>query len=963
MAKLVSSLAVVLFAACSVPVAAQPAPLSALVEKVDIPFEQFTLPNGLRVVVHTDRKAPLVHVGVWYGVGSVDEPVGRSGFAHLFEHLMFYGSQHHDSDHFGPLEAIGATDFNGTTSFDRTNYFQTVPTPALDLALFLESDRMGWLLPALTQEKLDAQRKVVLNEKRQGDNQPGGLVQYHMLSALFGHDHPMGVSTIGKVEDLNAATLEDAKGWFRSHYGPNNAVLVLAGDIDAATARPLVENWFGQIPAGPTPGRFAGWVPQRTETTRGILRDKVATPRVIRLWAVPGRGEADVADLEIAMAVMASGATSRLYQALVRDERLAVSVGGSASAQSLAGIASLSADVAPGVDPAKVEARIDELLADFLKYGPTADEVDRVAMRAVSGTIRGLEKVGGFGGKGVALAEGLLYAGDPADYRRELADFASATPGTVRAAARRWLLQGDHRLTLLPGERDSQDVQAPDAVRLPASLPQPAVATGAVGVAADRSKGLPEAGPATQFTLPAVERTQLSNGMRVVFARADAVPVVRMMLSFPVGIAGDSVEKPGTQRLLLGLVDEGSDGRLGALDGPVIAEMQERLGASIGASSTLDRTRFSLNALTPNLGESLALFADVVRAPTFPADQLERARVQALTALKREATDPTGLAYRALPALVYGAAHPYGRSFTGSGTEAGLSGVTRDDLVAFHRAALRPGEATLFVVGDSSLDALKPQLEAAFGDWRSGGEAGPAQAGGAQPAPTAAGRIVLIDRPGAEQSMIVAAAPSALAGGDEILALNLANDVFGGLASARLNQELRERRNWSYGAFSSLSPTREAMPFIMTAPVETAATGQSIAAMRTLLADMRGKAPPRAEEIARARANLIRSLPGDFETGGALLSALERSENLGRADDYLQTLPARLAAISDAAVAAAPLPRPDALVWVVVGDKAIVLPQLKALGMPVEVRAPDPDKPNPDKPDPDKSNPDKSTAP
>lgn len=950
-------LAVALLALCAAPVAAQPAAvleagpaalaaaaesgpasLAALVEKVDIPFEQFTLPNGLRVVVHTDRKAPLVHVGVWYAVGSVDEPVGQSGFAHLFEHLMFYGSQHHADDHFKPLEAIGATDFNGTTSFDRTNYFQTVPTPALDMALFLESDRMGWLLPALTQDKLDAQRKVVLNEKRQGDNEPGGLVQYHILSALFPHDHPMGVSTIGKVEDLNAATLADAKAWFRSHYGPNNAVLVLAGDIDAETAKPLVERWFGQIPAGPTPGRFAGWVPFRAETTRGTLRDTVATPRISRMWAVPGRGEAEVADLEIAMAVLASGATSRLYHALVRDERLAVSVGGSMSAQSLAGIATLSADVAPGVDPARVEARIDALLAAFLKDGPTADEVDRVAMRAVSGTIRGLEKVGGFGGKGVALAEGLLYAGDPADYRRELADFASATPGTVRAAARRWLMQGDHRLTLLPGARDPGEVPLPKAGRIVASLPQPAMAAAVVGEAVDRTTGLPEAGAATTFSLPTVERTVLSNGMRVVFARADAVPVVRMMLSFPLGIAGDSTAKPGTQRLMLGLVDEGTDGRLGGLDGPLIAAMQERLGASIGASSSLDRTRFSLNALTPNLGPSLALFADVVRAPTFPADQLERARVGALTALKREATDPSGLAYRALPALVYGPGHRYGRSFTGSGTDAGLSGVTRDDIVAFHRAALRPEAATLFVVGDSSLAGLKPQLEAAFGDWRGPGDAGAVQAADAGPLPGGRGRIVLIDRPGAEQSMIVAAAASPLSGRDDILALTLANDVFGGLSSARLNQELREKRNWTYGAYSSLSPTREAMPFIMTAPVETAATGQSIAAMRTLLADVRGKAPPTADEIARARANLIRSLPGDFETGAALLSALERSETLERADDYLETLSARLAAIPDSAVAAAPLPRPEDLVWVVVGDKAAVLPQITALGLPVEVR-------------------------
>lgn len=921
----------------STALAADPAPLAELVKQVDIPYEQFTLANGLRVVVHTDRKAPLVHVGVWYHVGSVDEPVGRSGFAHLFEHLMFYGSANHPGDHFKPLEAIGATDFNGTTSYDRTNYFQTVPTPALDLALFLESDRMGFLLPALTQEKLDAQRKVVLNEKRQGDNAPGGLTQYELLKELFPADHPMAVSTIGKPADLNAATLEDARQWFKSNYGPNNAVLVLAGDIDAATAKPLVEKWFGEIPAGPTPGRFAGWVPIRTETTRATMADKVATTRVSRYWAVPGRTEAaDVADLQVALAILAGGATSRLHQALVRDERLAVGVGGGVSDQGLAGIASLAAEVTPGVDPAKVEQRIDEILADFLQNGPTADEVDRVAMRAVSGTIRGLEKVGGFGGKGVALAEGLLYAGDAADYRTDLMNYAAATPGTVRAAAAKWLRQGDFRLTLVPGERNPREVALPPSVRLPAVLPQPAKSAEA-GAPADRSRGLPEAGPATSFTLPKVERARLSNGMEVAFARTTAVPVVRMMLSVPGGVPADSRDKPGTQAMMLGLVDEGTEGALGPMDGPAIARLSERLGLGVGAAASLDRTRFTLNALTPNLAESVALFADIVRHPSFPQDQLERVRVQALTELKREETDPNSLAYRVLPELIYGPKHPYGFSFSGSGTEAGLKAITRDDLIAFHGASLRPDRAQIFVVGDTDMKTLLPLLETAFGDWTAKPGA-PLPAAAPAPAPQAPGRIIFLDRPGAEQSVIVAAAPAALKGSDDILALNLANDVFGGLASARLNQDLREKRNWSYGAYSSLSPTREAMPFLLSAPVETAATGQSIAAIRQLLADFHGKAPPTPAEIGPARANVIRSLPGDFETGGALLSALERSANLNRPDDYLESLPKRLAAITDKAVADAPLPTADQLVWIVVGDKATVLPQLKGLGMPVEVR-------------------------
>lgn len=918
------------------PLAAAPAPLSELVQQVAIPYQQFTLTNGLRVVVHTDRKAPVVHVGVWYGVGSIDEPVGKSGFAHLFEHLMFYGSEHHLGNHFQPLEEIGATDFNGTTSFDRTNYFQTVPTPALDLALFLESDRMGFLLPALDQRKLDAQRNVVLNEKRQGDNQPGGLVRYEMLKQLFPADHPMSISAIGRVEDIEAATLNDARHWFRSHYGPNNAVLVLAGDIDIDTAKPMVEKWFGEIPSGPTPGRFRIWVPNHDETRRVTMHDTVPTTRLSRFWAVPGRNSGtELANLQIAMAVLGGGATSRLYERLVRDERLAVSAGASASGEQHAGIASISAELAPDVDQARLEQRVDEILADFLQNGPTDDEVARVAMRVASGTIRGLEKVGGFGGKGVALAEGLLYTGDPGYIRQELQYFANATPATVLAAARKWLSKGDFRLALEPGTRSPREVPLPPSARIPASSEQPAQRH-ALGPPAPRAS-LPAAGPATDFQLPQLQRARLSNGIEVVFARQTAVPVVRIMLSMPGGIPADNREKPGTQTMLLGLLGEGSNGALGQMDGPAIARLEERLGANVRASSSLDRSRYSLNALTPNLAESVSLFADILMHPTFPEDQLERVRVQALTSLRREASSPSGMAMQILPALLYGPAHPYGYSFSGSGTETGLNAVTRDDLIAYHQQQFTSNDAQIFAVGDTSLETLLPMLERAFGSLRGRPSA---TAAPDAPAPVTAGRgrIAFLDRPGAEQSLIVAAAPTSLSGRDDILAIGLANDIFGGLTSARLNQELREAKNWSYGAYSSLSPTRLLMPFMISAPVETRATGESIATIRQMLSDFEGKAPPTSVEIENARANLIRSLPGDFETGGALVSALERQMNLDRPDDYLEKLPGLLAAVDAKTVATAPLPKVEDLLWIVVGDRTTVLPQLEKLGLPIDER-------------------------
>ncbi|MFA7441542.1 MAG: pitrilysin family protein [Sphingomonadaceae bacterium] len=928
-------LAPVTLAAETPPVSAiAPAPLANLVARMDIPYEQFTLPNGLRVVVHTDRKSPLVSVGVWYHVGSKDEPLGKAGYAHLFEHLMFYGSEHSPVEHFAPLEALGASDFNGTTSFDRTNYFQTVPTPALDLALFLESDRMGWLLPALSQAKLDAQRKVVLNEKRQGDNRPYGLVSYALLSGLFPPDHPYSQSTIGRVADLEKATLDDARDWFHTRYGPNNAVLVLAGDIDAATARPLAERWFGQIPPGPGVARFAAPVPKREKTTRATLHDRIATTRLIRAWAVPGRNDADAVPLSVAMAVFADGPASRLYQTLVRDERLAVDVSGSAGAYEDAGIATISIDLAPNVTPAQVEARLNRLLADYFRDGPTADEVERVAMRAVSSTLRGLEKVGGFAGKGTALAEGALYADNPAAWKRELAAYAAATPANVRAVAARWLANGDHQLTILPGERKPATIDPPQSARSVAIPQTPPPPWKPVGQAADRSQP-PAAGTATELTIPAIERAKLSNGMEVVLARRPSVPVVRVSLAMPLGLGADRADLPGTQNMMLAMLEEGTDGRLGPLDGPEIARRLERLGAATSASATLDRTRLALNALTSNLDASLALFADIVRAPSFPADQLERVRAQALTGLKAELSDPVSIAWRALPPLLYGEAHPYGRSFTGTGTQEALEKISRDDLMGFHRH-FGPAGATLFVVGDTSMSEIRPKLEKAFGDWR-GGDASKTAAASA--VPPSANSILLIDRPAAPQTVILAGAVSSLSGRDDILALNLANDVLGGRTTSRLFRLLREEKGWSYGVRSSFTPTWHNMPFLIQTSVDSNHAGDSVAAIRATLDAQRGSQPPTAAETATARNGSIRSLPGDYETMGALLGALERGELLERPDDYLPTLPARLAATSDEAVAKAPLPAADALRFIVVGDKATVLLQLQKLGLPVEVRA------------------------
>ncbi|MGL6043696.1 MAG: M16 family metallopeptidase, partial [Sandaracinobacteroides sp.] len=790
-----------------------PAPLSALIAKVDIPYEQFTLANGLRVVVHTDRKAPIVSVNVWYHVGSVDEPKGRSGFAHLFEHIMFRGSAHSRQDHFKPLEEAGGSQFNGTTNFNRTNYFQTMPTPALELALFLESDRMGWLLPAISQDIVNSERDIVLNEKRDSENAPGGHVFPALLAALYPGDHPYSIPAIGREADLRAATADDAKRWFATHYGPNNAVLVLAGDIDAGTARPMVEKWFGQIPPGPTPPRFSAPVPVRTKTTRQTLIDKVATTQLIRAWALPGDQTPGITDLEVGLATLGGGPTSLLFDRLVRQEKLAVSVSASVSGYEGASFAIIGAEVRPGVDPSAVEARVDALLAQWKLSGPSVEEVARVATRSVGGTIRGLEQVGGFGGKGQALASGAVFAGNPGDYARELARIAATTPESVKAAAARWLGAGEHRITLQPGTRNPITIDAPQAER---RIAEPGASANAgfiaQGTAVDRSAGQPAVGAVTRLKPAKLERARLGNGIEVQFIANRAVPVVRVQFALDGGIAADSRAKPGTQRLMLGLLREGTNGALGPLDGPEIARRLERLGASVSASAALDRTRMSLNALSSNLAPSLALFADIVLAPAFPDAELERVRGQVQASLASDAVDPEGIAIAAAPALLFGPDHGYGQSFTGNGTAAGIAAISRSDVLAFHAGLLQPATAILYVVGDSSLAEVLPLLERSFGRLQSRSAALVAKKPVA-PAPRGQGRILFFDRPGAPQAFILAGAPLALTGRDDTLPLSLANDIFGGLSTSRLMKSLREEKGWSYGASSSASLTRREMPF------------------------------------------------------------------------------------------------------------------------------------------------------
>ena len=899
------------------------APVAELVSEVNIPWQRFTLDNGLTVVVHEDRKAPVVAVSVWYNVGSKDEPAGSTGFAHLFEHLMFGGSENATGSYLGRMRNLGPSNLNGTTWFDRTNYFQTVPTPALEQALFLESDRMGYLLGEVGQEVLDLQRGVVQNEKRQGDNEPYGLFEYAQLEALFPEGHPYRHSTIGSMADLDAASLETVRNWFRDNYGPNNAVVVLSGDIDAATARPLMERYFGAIARGPVNTPAEADVPTLAAPVVAVMQDRVAATRLTRSWAVPGLLSDDAVPLSVAASVLGGLASSRLDNQLVRGEQTAVQVSSYLSEFHRVGIFDISVNVKPGEDAAAVGARLDAIVADFIARGPTAEEVARVATQYVSRRIQSLEQVNG---KANVLAEGQLYAGDPDHYKKELAAYASVTPAQVTAAMQRWLTRPVFDMTITPGEREAYEEAAP--VRA-----EPVPAAEIQRVARDP---MPPIGEVQDLQFPAVERATLSNGMPVVYAHVDTVPVTRVAVEFNAGYAADRADRLGAHSLMLDLLDEGTTTR----DANQLAEEQERLGASLNVGASMDRSAANLSVVTANLAPSLTLMADVLRHPAFAPSEVERLRAQRLAALANEATQPGAIAARALPPLLYGADSPYGRSFTGTGDAATVNALTRADLVQEHEAWVRPDNATVFVVSNLPLSEVTAQLEAAFGDWRAPATPGGTKAfSGTVPAP--ANRIVLIDRPQSPQSLIYGGAVLPVSGTDDLLTLNSANSILGSDFLSRINADLRETKGWSYGVRGNVTALEHRVPYIVNAPVQANRTGESVAALigqydRFLEVD--GVTP---QELERTINGNTRQLAGGYETSAQILGALRSNALYGRPDDYQSTIASRTRALTAAQMdaEARQVIHPDQFVWVVVGDAAVVRPQLETLGLPLEVRS------------------------
>jgi len=860
----------------------------------EIEFEEFVLPNGLEVILHEDHSAPIVSVNVWYHVGSKNEKPGRTGFAHLFEHLMFEGSKNVPEGAFDQwLEAAGG-DNNGSTSPDRTNYWENVPSSGLELALYLEADRMAGLLDTVDQKKLDGQRDVVKNERRQGvENQPYGRVNEISLEALYPPNHPYSWPVIGSMEDLSAASVEDVHEFFRKYYAPNNASLTIAGDIDPEKTRELVTKYFASIPPGPPIDRVASWVP-RLETTKVInLRDNVSLPRIYMSWHSPGQFRPGDAEMDILASVLASGKNSRLYKKLVYELQVAQDVSAYQESREISGLFHIVVTAKPGHGLDEIQKLVDEELARIRMVAPGSAEVETAVNSWEARFVRRIQSVGGFGGKADLLNRYNVFLGDPGFLQGDFRRYLRVTPEAVRRVAQEFLDPGRRVIVRVT---PAGDLRAGDSV------------------AGDRTER-PGPGPEPELKLPDFEKFTLGNGLQVLHVKQSELPLIQMNLYINGGWAADPREKPGLASLMSDLQDEGTQNR-SALE---LSEALKSIGTNLGTSSSFDRCSITLNTLRKHLTKSMELFSDVLLNPTFPQEELERKKKEYLARILQERRQPFLNAIKAVFRLIYGEDHPYGQPYTGTGTEESIAAIQRSDLVRYYKEYFHPNNATLVVVGDIERDELADRLQASLDDWE---RADVPPVAIPEPPMLNESRVYLIHKPNAAQSVIVAGRPGLQRNSPDYYSAVVANTVLGGKFTSRLNSNLREDKGYTYGARSMFMFFKGLGPFALYTQVQTEVTRESLVEIVRELRALSGDRPVSPEELAGTQQYLTLRYPREFETVSQVAAKLGELVMFNLpADTFNRYMPSiRSTTVQSVTSAAEKYLRSDQMYYVIVGD-------------------------------------------
>jgi zinc protease len=876
----------------------------ATASETGLSYEHFVLPNGLTVLVHEDHKAPIVAVDVWYHVGSANELPGKTGFAHLFEHLMFGGSEHVKGSYLVAMQKAGAAQMNGTTNKDRTNFYEVVPVASLDYALFLESDRMGHFV--LDQNTLDLQRGVVQNEKRQHENSPYAVTEELKTKSTYPALHPYAHTVIGSMDDLNAASLADVKTWFATYYGPSNATLVLAGDITAAKAHELVEKYFAAIPPGPPVAHQQEWVAKRTGLQLESVQDRVPEPMILQVWNLPPLGDPDDDYLQLACNILASGTNSRLYKKLVYEMKVATSVQAIPDLNAIGGQLNIRVRVKPSAHLPDVEAAIQAVLKQLITEGPTEEELKNAKVKAQTQDVFSLDSVLD---QAETLAWGQVFLGDPDANSKSMERTGNATALDVKSALNRWLSDGEYRLEVVP-------------------FPKLAAAMHDV----DRSV-LPVVGKAEALRMPRFEHMTLKNGLQVVLAERRELPAFDMTLIVRAGYAADHGGLPGTASMTAALLLSGTN-KDNALQ---LGDKIDRLGLQVSSRAAVDTTNISISGLSSNLNPALGLLSEIVEHPAFAGDEFDRRKKLQLATIEQEKSQAMTMATRVLPPLLFGDEHPYGTPLTGSGTADSVAKMDRADLVRFHDLWFHPNNATLVVVGDTTLEQIKPLLEETFSSWKP--EPLPKLSIPEVASPVGHG-IYLIDRQGASQSNIIVGTIAPPQNGADEVGMEMWNDVLSGSFTSRLNLNLRENKHWSYGTHSLFIPTGGQRPYLVTAAVQTDKTKESIVEIEKEIRAIVGDRPLTEQELEGVVDNLTKSLPGSRETLDSVDAAIRSMVAYHLPEDYFTTLATRAEALQPATAEAAAKTffHPDQLVWVVVGDRAKIEDGLKQLDLgPVHV--------------------------
>jgi len=897
----------------------------------EIKYQEFKLSNGLQVLTHEDHRLPLVAVDLWYHVGPLNEKPGRTGFAHLFEHMMFEGSEHvGEKAHIKYVQGAGATDVNGTTDFDRTNYFETMPSNQLELAMWLESDRMGFLMEGLNRELLTNQRDVVRNERRQGEGRPYDVADEAVFHLLFPKGHPYYGSVIGSHADVESARIADVRDFHQQFYTPNNATIAIAGDFDPATLKSLLEKYFGPIPKGPAVEAVNVQTPPITSQKRETITDTVKLPRLSVAWLTPKAFTPESYSIDAAMQALGGGKASRLDEALVIKAQTAQSVSCSNGTYALTGITTCDITAKPGVKLEDLEASFWAELGKLQKDGPTAEEVQASKALSLTGKITGLQRLGGFGGVADMLNYYNQYTGNPGFLSKDIAMTDAVTAASTKAATAKYLTKDSAVVVYcIPGAKKLDDVpRSPADTDATVKIVNPY--TDEFEKAQDWRKTKPAPGPAPAIHLPVPTEFTLDNGLRILLVEDHSLPVLSASLVSRAGSENNPAGKGGLATLVSEVMGDGTTSR----DLAKLAGDQEKIGTRIGTGSGLESGAISMSLLTYHSAEGMDLLADVAQHPAFRADDVDRRKKQRLIRIGQETDNVQSMAMRVGPKLIFGDS-PYGQA--GNGTAESVESITGSDLSDFYASHYGPKNSALILSGDITRADAEKLAKTYFGKWNA--TTAPPVEIPAPPAPQPT-RIVIIDKPGAPQTALYAFGLGVPVSSPDADTLDLMNYTLGAAFGSRINMNLREVHGYTYGARSGFNEYRAGGSFSSGALVRTNVTAE---AAKEMMGEIRNfpEKPSTEEELAAAKEAQIRSLPGRFETTFAMTSALSNIFVNNRPLDYYSNLPRKYEEVTQADIArvAQKYLHADQLVIVTAGDKSKIGQSLKDAGLgPVETR-------------------------